>query len=255
MYQLGQARKTAKALAGNLLPQFFLRRMKTLIAKQLPKKTDRIVFCPLTKTQAKGYQNFLDSPMVEYIRTASETCECGSSKKSGWCCKKELEGVKWQTYVFPSMQGLQKLSNHLALIIPRPTDMKEKQEKDLLLLKATLPDKWKEICRARGTLENFANSEFCGKWRVLRKLLKFWHDNGDKVLVFSHSVRLLEMLRMLFNNTNYNVSFLDGSVSYEDRANEVDNFNSDPNQFVFLLSTKAGGVGKSLTPPHSLHQT
>ena len=49
--QLSKARKTAKALVENLLPRFFLRRMKTIIADQLPQKSDRVVFCPLTDTQ------------------------------------------------------------------------------------------------------------------------------------------------------------------------------------------------------------
>ena len=49
--ELGRARATALKLSQNLLPQFFLRRMKTLIADQLPKKSDRVVFCPLTATQ------------------------------------------------------------------------------------------------------------------------------------------------------------------------------------------------------------
>jgi SNF2 family DNA or RNA helicase len=68
-----------------------------------------------------------------------------------------------------------------------------------------------------------------------------WHENGDKVLIFSHSVKLLLMLQLLFNNTSYNVSFLSGSMPMEDRQSTVDNFNSDPDQFVFLISTKAGG--------------
>ena len=49
------------------------------------------------------------------------------------------------------------------------------------------------------------------------------------------------MLHFLFRNTAYNVSFLDGSMPNEDRQKEVDEFNSDPRQFVFLISTKAGG--------------
>lgn len=40
--QLAKARKTAKSLVNNLLPQFFLRRMKSLIAHELPKKSDRV---------------------------------------------------------------------------------------------------------------------------------------------------------------------------------------------------------------------
>ncbi|KAH8693776.1 putative DNA excision repair protein [Talaromyces proteolyticus] len=247
LYQLSKARKTAKKLVQNLLPEFFLRRMKTLIADQLPKKSDRVVFCPLTETQADAYENFLNSDVVQYIRTASEFCDCGSGKKSGWCCHAYLpSGMKWQSYVFPALANLRKLSNHLAILIPQGVDPKEKQEKDLEMLQIAVPDKWRELYRSRDSIINYANPEFCGKWKVLRKLLKWWHANGDKVLVFSHSVRLLKMLQMLFNHTSYNVSYLDGAMSYEDRAKAVDEFNSDPQQFVFLISTRAGGVGLNI---------
>ncbi|KAJ9246005.1 hypothetical protein DTO027B5_8409 [Paecilomyces variotii] len=248
LYQLSKARKTAKKLVENLLPAFFLRRMKTLIADQLPKKSDRVVFCPLTDTQAEAYENFLSHDIVEYIKTSAEPCACGSRKKSGWCCRTRLpSGEKWQSYVFPAIANLQKLSNHLAILIPQPTDPQEKQGKDLEMLQIAVPDQWRELYRSRGSIMNFSNPEFCGKWKVLRKLLKWWHSNGDKVLIFSHSVRLLKMLQMLFNHTSYNVSYLDGAMSYEDRAKIVDDFNSDPQQFVFLISTRAGGVGLNIT--------
>jgi superfamily II DNA/RNA helicase len=55
------------------------------------------------------------------------------------------------------------------------------------------------------------------------------------------------MLQSFFNHTAYNVSYLDGSMSYEDRQSAVDDFNSNPAQFVFLISTKAGGVGLNIT--------
>jgi hypothetical protein len=247
--QLSKARRTAKKLVENLLPQFFLRRMKTLIADQLPKKSDRVVFCPLTWTQAEAYENFLDSDIVTTIRYSTEPCDCGSGKKRGWCCHKLVPGTDktWQSYVFPAIAVLQKLSNHLAILIPQGNDSNEKQEKEKEMLQIALPDQWEDLYRSRDSIVNYANPEFCGKWKVLRKLLRWWHANGDKVLVFSHSVRLLKMLQMLFNHTSYNVSYLDGSMKYEDRAKAVDEFNSDPNQFVFLISTKAGGVGLNIT--------
>ena len=248
VYQLAKARKTAKKLVENLLPQFFLRRMKSLIAHQLPKKSDRVVFCPLTDTQADAYQNFLDSDIIDCIKNSSELCPCGSKKKSGWCCHQLLpNGSKWQSYVFPAISNLQKLSNHLAILIPQGTDPKEKQDKDLELLQVAVPDQWRQLYRNRDSILNYSNPEFCGKWKILKKLLRFWHANGDKVLVFSHSVRLLKMLQMLFNHTAYNVSYLDGAMSYEDRAKAVDDFNTDDAQFVFLISTKAGGVGLNIT--------
>ncbi|KAL4878392.1 P-loop containing nucleoside triphosphate hydrolase protein [Aspergillus karnatakaensis] len=246
--QLRKARLTAKKLVENLLPQFFLRRMKTLIADQLPKKVDRVVFCPLTKTQAEAYENLLDSDIINYIKTSSEFCDCGSKKKAGWCCREYLpSGARWQNYVFPAIQILQKLSNHLAILIPQSTDNFEKQEKDKEMLEIAVPDQWEKLYRTRDSLVNFADAEYCGKWKVLRRLLKWWHANGDKVLVFSHSVRLLKMLHMLFKNTSYNVNYLDGSMTYDDRAKEVDAFNSNPRQFVFLISTRSGGVGLNIT--------
>ncbi|KAL8948856.1 MAG: hypothetical protein Q9222_004997 [Ikaeria aurantiellina] len=248
VYQLSKARKTAKALVENLLPQFFLRRMKSIIADQLPKKSDRVVFCPLTSTQADAYMNCLDSDVMNYIKTSADMCDCGSGKKSGWCCNMIVpDGGPWQSYVFPSMQNLQKVSNHLALLIPQSTDPKDRQDKNLEQLQIAVPDQWQELYRNRDSILNFSNPEFCGKWKIMKKLLRFWHANGDKVLIFSYNVRLLKMLQMLFKHTSYNVSYLDGAMSYEDRAKTVDDFNSDPAEFAFLISTKAGGVGLNIT--------
>ncbi|KAI9778697.1 MAG: hypothetical protein M1839_007928 [Geoglossum umbratile] len=249
VYQLRLARSTAKKLVENLLPEFFLRRMKTLIADQLPKKSDKVVFCPLTETQRDAYGLFVDSDIVQYIKTSGERCDCGSKKKRGWCCYAVLpsSGRRWQEFVFPAISNLQKLSNHLAILIPQGSDLPEKQAKDLEMLQIVLPDQWRELYSNRDSILNFSNPEFCGKWKILKKLLKFWHSNGDKVLVFSHSVRLLKMLQMLFNHTSYNVSYLDGAMNYEDRSKTVDDFNSDPDQFVFLISTRAGGVGLNIT--------
>ncbi|KAL2857120.1 P-loop containing nucleoside triphosphate hydrolase protein [Aspergillus pseudoustus] len=246
--ELRKARITAKKLVQNLLPQFFLRRMKTLIADQLPKKIDRVVFCPLTETQAEAYENLVNSDIISYIKTSSNMCDCGSGKKAGWCCRQYLpSGGRWQNYVFPAILILQKLSNHLAILIPQGTDSFEKQEKDKEMLEVAVPNQWESLYRSRDSLINFANPEFCGKWKVLKRLLRWWNANGDKVLVFSHSVRLLKMLEMLFKNTSYNVSYLDGSMSYEDRTTVVDGFNADPRQFVFLISTRSGGVGLNIT--------
>lgn len=212
VYQLSRARKTAKKLVENLLPQFFLRRMKTLIKDQLPKKSDRVVFCPLTVTQASAYENFLDSEVVQLIKGSSELCDCNSGKKAGWCCHTTLaNGSKWQAWVFPAIATLQKLSNHLAQLIPQGTDSQDKQAKDLENLQIAVPDQWDRLYRSRDSILNYANPEFCGKWRILKKLLKFWHEEGsNKVLVFSHSVRLLKMLQMLFTSTSFTTAYLDG---------------------------------------------
>ncbi|KAF2186660.1 hypothetical protein K469DRAFT_706647 [Zopfia rhizophila CBS 207.26] len=248
--QLATARLKAKELVEDILPDVFLRRMKTLIADQLPKKSDRVVFCQLTETQADAYRALVESDTFEYVRRAGELCDCQSGKKRGWCCYIEIPGRgKWSYFPFSCMVTLQKLSNHLALLLPVTTEDQTKQAKDLDNLQLACPDNWRDLYRIKDNILSLSQREFCGKWKVLKRLLDFWHSNGDKALVFSHSVRLLRLLKSLFDidGTKYNFSYLDGSMSYEERAKAVADFNSNPSQFVFLISTKAGGVGLNIT--------
>ncbi|KAL5596680.1 hypothetical protein BROUX41_006627 [Berkeleyomyces rouxiae] len=242
------ARSTARRLVENVLPPFFLRRLKTLLADQLPRKRDRVVFCPLTPLQEQAYQSFLKSDMVQCIVNARRPCECGSSKAQGDCCHRKLHNGRTRaSYIFPAMVALQKLSNHLALLLPKGSDAREKQNIELETLRDCLPGTWDEMYHARDAIKTLANPEFCGKWKILKELLRMWYADGDKVLVFSHSVRLLNILHHLLTNTSYTVSYLDGSLSYDERSRTVADFNADPHQFVFLISTRAGGVGLNIT--------
>jgi hypothetical protein len=65
--------------------------------------------------------------------------------------------------VFPVITNLQKLANHLALLIPNNKDPPDKQERDLDLLKKMVPDRWRELYANRESLFNLSNPEFCGK--------------------------------------------------------------------------------------------
>ena len=63
------------------------------------------------------------------------------------------------------MITLQKLSNHLALLIPNALDQSEKQERALAFLQQMVPERWKELYSNRDSLLNLANPDFCGKVR------------------------------------------------------------------------------------------
>jgi hypothetical protein len=58
---------------------------------------------------------------------------------------------------------LQKLSNHLALLIPNADDKLEKQERDLEFLQEMVPDLWEELYANRESIKNLSNPKFCGK--------------------------------------------------------------------------------------------
>jgi ATP-dependent DNA helicase len=78
-------------------------------------------------------------------------------------------------------------------------------------------------------------------------LMKKLRARGHKVLIFSQMTRMLDLLESFFQQRNEPVCRIDGSVKQEDRRDAIAKFNSDPNFGVFLLSTRAGGLGINLT--------
>jgi hypothetical protein len=69
--------------------QFTLRRTKSLIADQLPRKTDEIVFCRMSELQTRAYGRLLDSPDFKLLRH----CECGSGDQQYLCCSPRDEST------------------------------------------------------------------------------------------------------------------------------------------------------------------
>lgn len=88
----------------------------------------------------------------------------------------------------------------------------------------------------------------CGKMMILDKLLKRMKDQGSRVLIFSQMSRLLDILEDYCVFRDYEYCRIDGSTDHEDRINAIDEFNKPgSDKFVFLLTTRAGGLGINLT--------
>ncbi len=68
-----------------------------------------------------------------------------------------------------------------------------------------------------------------------------------QVLVFSHSVKMLNIIEQLTVRAGYHYARLDGSTKREERQALCDSFNQSPSIFLFLISTTAGGLGLNLT--------
>lgn len=85
----------------------------------------------------------------------------------------------------------------------------------------------------------------CGKMMVLDKLLNKLKEQGSRVLIFSQFTIMLDILDDYLNFRGHSYRRLDGSTSHEQRAVEIDEFNApDSDIFVYLISTRAGGLGK-----------
>jgi chromodomain-helicase-DNA-binding protein 1 len=86
-----------------------------------------------------------------------------------------------------------------------------------------------------------------GKMALLDKLLARLRQDGHRVLVFSQMVRMLNILSDYMNYRGYPFQRLDGTTGSEARKRSMEHFNApDSTDFVFLLSTRAGGLGINL---------
>ncbi|KAI8344263.1 SNF2 family N-terminal domain-containing protein [Chlamydoabsidia padenii] len=87
-----------------------------------------------------------------------------------------------------------------------------------------------------------------GKMEVLDKLLTRLKSQGSRVLLFSQMSRVLDILEDYCWWKNYKYCRIDGQTSQEDRVDAIDEYNK-PNseKFLFLLTTRAGGLGINLT--------
>lgn len=89
--------------------------------------------------------------------------------------------------------------------------------------------------------------ENCGKMVILDKLLPRLQKAGSRVLIFSQMTRMLDILEDYCFWRGYNYCRIDGSTAHEERQVSIDAFNMpDSEKFVFMLSTRAGGLGINL---------
>ncbi|KAH9176362.1 SNF2 family N-terminal domain-containing protein [Lactarius sanguifluus] len=86
-----------------------------------------------------------------------------------------------------------------------------------------------------------------GKMVLLDKLLARLRSDNHRVLIFSQMVRMLDILSDYLSFRNYLHQRLDGMVSSDARKKSIAHFNAPGSpDFVFLLSTRAGGLGINL---------
>ncbi|WIA10295.1 hypothetical protein OEZ86_000436 [Tetradesmus obliquus] len=89
--------------------------------------------------------------------------------------------------------------------------------------------------------------ENSGKMVLLDKLLQRLQQRGSRVLVFSQMTRMLDILEDYCLFKGYGYCRIDGNTGGDDREYMIDEFNKpDSEKFIFLLSTRAGGLGINL---------
>ncbi|XP_075449617.1 chromodomain-helicase-DNA-binding protein 1 isoform X2 [Ascaphus truei] len=135
------------------------------------------------------------------------------------------KGSKGSTSGFLNiMMELKKCCNHCYLIKP-PED--------------------NEFYNRQEALQHLIRSS--GKLILLDKLLIRLKERGNRVLIFSQMVRMLDILAEYLKSRQFTFQRLDGSIKGEIRKQALDHFNAEGSEdFCFLLSTRAGGLGINL---------
>ena len=196
-----------------LVNKFIIRRTNDILSKYLPVKYEHVVFCNLAPFQLDLYKHFIQSPDIKSL----------------------LRGKGSQPLKAIGM--LKKLCNHPDLL-NLPDDLPGCEQ--------YFPDDYVPK-DARGR-DRDVKSWYSGKMQVLdRMLARIRQDTNDKIVLISNYTQTLDIFDKLCRSRNYGVLRLDGTMNVNKRQKLVDKFN-DPEgeEFVFLLSSKAGGCGLNL---------
>lgn len=205
----------------SIINQFLLRRLQSLF-NYLPKKTENVVICKLTNLQVEIYKAILEDKNLKKLLNE----EVGSSPVRSF---------------LPYISFLRKLCNHPFLINKSIVEKSYKLKEDSL------------ICELSSVVSQIFNKfpkgalQKSGKFDVLVKLMSSIKEMEEKVVVVSHFTQTLDLIEQFCKLKNYKILRLDGSTPAVKRQKLVDEFNSQiSSTFVFLLSSKAGGLGLNL---------
>ncbi|TNN67613.1 SWI/SNF-related matrix-associated actin-dependent regulator of chromatin subfamily A containing DEAD/H box 1A [Liparis tanakae] len=224
-----------------IMKPFILRRVKSEVLKQLPAKVDKVESCPMSEKQQALYQNLFNQLKAS---TSGE--------------KRELCNV---------MMQLRKMANHPLLHRQYYTTEKLKAMSKLMLKEPTHFDanaaliqedmavmsdfELNRLCQQYSSIGSYQLEKHLlldsGKFHHLTKLLASHKNKGDRVVLFSQFTMMLDIVEVLMKHLKHRYVRLDGSTPIADRIGLIDEYNTDPDIFVFLLSTRAGGLGINLT--------
>uniref|UniRef100_A0A8C3SVB3 Chromodomain helicase DNA binding protein 6 n=1 Tax=Chelydra serpentina TaxID=8475 RepID=A0A8C3SVB3_CHESE len=197
----------------SILKPMMLRRLKDDVEKNLAPKQETIIEVELTNIQKKYYRAILEKNFSFLSKGANQHN---------------------MPNLINTMMELRKCCNHPYLI----NGAEEK----------ILEDFRKSHSPEALDFQLQAMIQAAGKLVLIDKLLPKLIAGGHKVLIFSQMVRCLDILEDYLIQRRYTYERIDGRVRGNLRQAAIDRFcKPDSDRFVFLLCTRAGGLGINLT--------
>jgi len=195
-----------------VLRPFLLRRLKKDVESQLPDKVEYIIKCEMS-----GLQRALYTHMQE--KGVMLTNEPQKEGKSGGGAKALMNTI---------MQ-LRKLCNHPFMF--QPIEQAYARHAGMHTDTVVGPD----VYRASG------------KFEMLDRIFPKMKASGHRILLFCQMTQLMTILEDFMTWRGYKYLRLDGTSKSEERGEMLRDFNKpDSDYFIFILSTRAGGLGLNL---------
>ncbi|KAL1233700.1 DNA repair and recombination protein [Trichinella spiralis] len=205
-----------------LVSTFLLRRTRQIMRRYLPSKVEYAVFCKPSTLQSKLFET-----VAEEARLALDQ---GTAAGSEFC-------LTFLDYMRKICAHPAVLYNSLQQAVGRP---------NVTVLLSCYPACFTDVGVRVGD---------SGKLTVLAQLLELVRRQypAEKVVVASNFTESLNIIESYCNGMGFSSFRLDGSTDVSSRQRMVDRFNTTTDDtFLFLLSTKAGGMGLNLTAANRL---
>ena len=235
------------ARAKSIMTPFVLRRKKHQVLEYLPSKSRKIEYCELSKSQSEIYA--MEKARALRIVTARAAGEKTSNETANMMMA--LRKASLHPLLFRRLYDdnvIAKMSkacpgepeyehSNVELVFE---DMEVMTDMELHRFCEQHPRTMTKFL-LRGT--PWMDS---GKVSKLATLLRTFKKNGDRALIFSQFVMVLDILEAVMETLEMQFFRLDGSTPMEQRQDMIDQFHEEEDITVFLLSTGAGGAGINL---------
>ncbi|KAK3554199.1 hypothetical protein QTP70_020085 [Hemibagrus guttatus] len=246
-----------------ILTPFLLRRLKSDVTLEVPPKKEIVVYAPMTAKQDAFYRAIVDKTIAKVLgqeKRETAPVQRTSTGRLKRKCRKVVDYSEsngspndLEKYIEKVQKEMESQDFAPLVDIQMPVDAQVnlKLQNILMLLKRCCNHPYLiEYPLVPGTQEFKIDEqlvETSGKFLILDRMLPELKKRGHKVLIFSQMTSILDLLMDYCYLRRYEYSRLDGSMKYSDREENMRKFSSDPEVFLFLLSTRAGGLGINLT--------
>ncbi|KAJ9106715.1 hypothetical protein QFC19_003027 [Naganishia cerealis] len=246
-----------------MMTPFVLRRRKAQVLKDLPPKTDKVIECEMPPAQKQLYLETLRRSSSAIAQQNLSEAERGDEKpKRGR--KAVLE--KKNDASANILMDLRKAALHPLLFRKVYDDKKIRRvARDCMLEPEFSASNYDLIVEDMEVMSDAELYFFCERYRsvkqhaldmqhfmdvakvkALQKVLTDSEKQNKRILLFSQFTQMLDILQVILKHLNIQYIRLDGSTKVDERQSLVDEFTNNSNIKVFLLSTKAGGMGINL---------